>query len=151
MQHRQSTGPRTVFSASNVLAALGEALAQIKHEDRLTYGDLGAVLGKSEDQAAKYCDGTATMDAITLARGRREWGSRFTGPYDRLCIGIIAETQADFACMTRMAKVMHAVAAALESDGVLDAAFAVEHRSELENAGDAIAAILRKAGPKVVA
>ncbi len=136
------------LSASGLLDALAGALSQIKREDGLTYADLGAALGRSEDQAAKYCEGTATMDAITLARGKRAWGSRFTGPYDRLCQGIIAEAQEDLACMTRVSKVLHAVASALENDGVLDAAFAVEHRSDLENAADAIAAVLRKAGPK---
>jgi hypothetical protein len=43
------------------------------------------VLGKSEDSAAHYCDGSATMDAVTFGRGKKEWGSRFTGYFDRLC------------------------------------------------------------------
>lgn len=78
-------GDRTIFSASAVLDAIARDLSQIKHEDRLTFADIGAVLGKSEDQAAKYCDGSAAMDAVTFARGKREWNGRFTGSLDRLC------------------------------------------------------------------
>jgi hypothetical protein len=70
---------RVVFSASSVLDTVGDALIAIRREDGLTYDDLGAVMHKSADQAAKYCAGSATMDLITYARLRREYNGRFDG------------------------------------------------------------------------
>ena len=56
-----------VVPASAILTALGDALSRIRQEDRLTWADLGAVLGKSEDQAAKYADGSAENGFATKA------------------------------------------------------------------------------------
>lgn len=72
------------FSAHQVLKRIASDLTRIRLDDDLTFSDIGAVLGKSEDQAAKYCYGTATMDAVAYARGRKEWGNRFTGSLDAL-------------------------------------------------------------------
>jgi hypothetical protein len=70
-------GNRQPFSASLVVQAIATSLSAIRTEDKLTFSDIGAELGKSEDQAAKYCDGTAVMDAVTLVRGMRAWDGRF--------------------------------------------------------------------------
>ena len=77
-------GRMTVFSASNALDCIGRALHEIKHEDGLTWEDVGAVLGVSDDQAAKYASGTASMSAVTFLRGWREWNGRFIGYAQRL-------------------------------------------------------------------
>lgn len=55
------------FSASNILDTFAADLATIKREDRLTYADLGALLGKSEDQAAKYCESTVLKAVLALS------------------------------------------------------------------------------------
>src|SRR5688572_20487115 len=77
-------GKNRTLSASAVRNALATAIMQIKAEDELTFADLGRVLGKSEDQAAKYADGTASMSVETYYFARREWNGRFTGLADKL-------------------------------------------------------------------
>lgn len=144
MSNPRIHGNRVVFSASAALECVSRALCQIKAEDRLTFADLGAVLGKSEDQAAKYCDGTATMDFITYARGQREWGSRFTGPLDRLCEDS-RPALSDHQAHTRLARAVVTFAEALE-DGTISAAEVSANRTVLENARDAIEAQLAKLG-----
>lgn len=79
-------GKKPTYSASNALAAIGKALGEIKAEDGLTWADIGAELGVSDDQAAKYADGSAAMNAVTFGRGKRAWNGRFTGYFDRLCV-----------------------------------------------------------------
>jgi succinyl-CoA synthetase alpha subunit len=70
--------------ASDILEALGLDLLRIKMDDKLTWAELGEVLGVSEDQAAKYADATATMNAVAYTRGRIAWNGRFTGSLDKL-------------------------------------------------------------------
>lgn len=79
-------GKTVTYSDSRALEALGKSLGDIKAQDRLTWADMGAVLGVSDDQASKYADGTATMKVVTYGRGKKEWGGRFTDCFDRLCI-----------------------------------------------------------------
>lgn len=136
-------GKRPVFSASSAQECVSRALSDIKAEDRLTFADLGAVLGKSEDQAAKYCDGSAVMDFITYARGQREWGSRFTGPLDRLCDDSRPAAVSDFEGHTQLARALVVFAEALE-DGTFTAAEVSANRTVLENARDAITNQLSK-------
>lgn len=140
---RQSTANHPVFSASHVLEAIAKALSEIKHHDRLTYADLGAVLGKSEDQAAKYCDGSASMDAITFARGKREWGARFTGYYDRLCEDSRPGQVCDRSTLTAVLDAASCLSRALE-DGDIEAEEIRENRAALERARDLIDAQLGK-------
>ena len=96
-------GKRRVYSASNALTALGNALGEIRQQDGLKWGEIGEVLGKSEDQAAKYADGTAEMGVVAFGKGKREWNGRFTGPFDRLCVesrpGILCDQQAQSAVL----------------------------------------------------
>lgn len=137
-------GKRTVFSASAVLAAISQSLSAIKTEDRLTYADIGAILGKSEDQAAKYCDGSATMDAITFARGKREWNGRFTGAVDRLCIDSRPVSDADRARGSKVLKAALALSVALEDDDQITPCEVHANRATLEQARDALDELLRK-------
>lgn len=135
------------YSASRAIEALAKALGEIKAQDRLTYADIGAVLGKSEDQAAKYCDGSATMDAVTLGRGRREWGSRFTGYFDRLCDAGKPSPEADRKCESAVLQAALVLSRALADDNAIHAEEVRQSRSELEQARDAIEAQLAKLRP----
>lgn len=142
---RQSTANCPPYSASNALDAIGNALLSIKNDDRLTWADLGAELGKSADQAAKYAEGTAAMDVVTFGRARRAWGSRFSGPFDRLCDGDDSE-MADRQSISKVSRVLHAMAYALEDDGVISADEVERERPAYEEAADVILAHLRKTG-----
>lgn len=143
MAIRQSTARRTAYSASNAVAALAEALTEIKAEDGLTDADIGAVLGKSEDQAAKYRTGLATMDAVTFGRGKREWNGRFTGYFDRLCEDSRPGKVCDHSTLTALLDLGAKLARALE-DGEINPVEVRDHRSELENVRDMIDAQLGK-------
>jgi hypothetical protein len=77
-------GKRRTISASSLLTALGDDIGRIKAEDGLTWDDVGRVLGKSPDQAAKYADATAEMGVTAFYFAKREWGGRFTGSADRM-------------------------------------------------------------------
>jgi hypothetical protein len=146
MTARQSTASRPVFSASAVLEAVAAELATIKHEDRLTYSDLGALLGKSEDQAAKYCEATAEMGVVAYARAKREWNGRFTGALDRLCVESKPTTVDDRGGQISLLQAALALSVAL-ADGKIDPEEVRANRATLESARDAIDAQLRKLGP----
>lgn len=68
---------RGFVTASSLLDAAGAALKAIKEEDKLTWVDVGAAIGISDDQAAKYADGMATMNFITFFRACVCWNGRF--------------------------------------------------------------------------
>jgi hypothetical protein len=138
---------KPIFSASTILAALGDALAAIKRDDGLSYDDLGAVLGVSPDQAAKYCAGEATMNAVTQARGKREWNGRFTGALDRLCVESRPGGMTDHAKSMSVLKAALALSQAMES-GNIDEIDIRQNRATLENARDSLTELLGKLGPK---
>lgn len=140
-QTRASTPRRTAYSASNAVAVLADALGEIKRDDHLTYADIGAVLGKSEDQAAKYADGSATMDVVTFGRGRREWGARFTGLFDMLCEHGRPARGAPHKALTTIMEAVCALSRALE-DGDFDSADVAGMLTELIEARDAINTLL---------
>jgi hypothetical protein len=140
-------GKRPVFSASSVLDAISRSLSEIKAEDRLTYSDLGALLGKSEDQAAKYCDGSATMDAVTFARAKREWNGRFTGYFDRLCVESRPTVHTDRQAQSSVLEAALALSKALEDDNAIDRDEVRQNRTTLESARDALNAQLAKLSP----
>lgn len=146
MANRPIHGNRAVFSASAALDAAGRALNEIKAQDRLTWADVGAVLGKSEDQAAKYADGTATMDFITFGRGKREWNGRFTGYFDQLCTDSRPGKIDDRTCESTVLKAVLALSVALE-DGSITREEVRANRGTLEAARDAIDAQLAKLRP----
>ncbi len=144
-------GKRAVYSASSALDAVAQALSTIKTEDRLTFADLGAVLGRSEDQAAKYCDGSATMDFITFGRAKREWNGRFTGAFDRLCVESRPASSSDRECGSKVLAAALAMSVALEGDDAIVIAEVRANRGTLEAARDAIEAQLAKLQPRDVA
>lgn len=144
MSARQSSAKKPVFSASAVLDAIATELSTIKHEDGLSFKDLGRVLGKSEDQAAKYCVGHAEMGVVAFAAMKREYNGRFTGALDRLCVeSRPTGSEADQVGQSAILKAALALSVALE-DGQVDAAEVRANRSTLENARAAIDAQLAK-------
>lgn len=136
-------GIRAVYSASTALEAAGRAIAEIKSQDKLTWSDVGAVLGVSEDQAAKYADGSATMSFVTFGRGKREWNGRFTGYFDRLCVDSRPGTVDDRHGHTCILEAALALSVALQ-DGDVSAEEVRANRHALEKARDAIEAQLSK-------
>jgi hypothetical protein len=136
-------GPRRVFSASAVLDAIAADLSQIKTEDGLTDEDLGRVLGKSDDQAAKYRTGLAEMGLVAFAAGMREWNGRFTGSLFRLCEETRPGIVCDHSGQTSILAAALALSKALE-DGEITPREVRECRSVLEDAKAAIDAQLAK-------
>lgn len=143
MSNRSIHGKSRALSASAIRSAIAADLAQIKHEDGLTFADLGRVLGKSEDQASKYCDGTAVMDAITYAFARDQWGSRFTGTLDAL-IASHKEPTHDRHKATAITKALMALSVALEDDDEASPKEVRKMRRELDEAQTAISDLLGK-------
>ena len=137
-------GKRPAYSASNALEGLGRALHEIKAQDGLTWADIGAILGVSDDQAAKYAEGTATMNAVTFGRGKREWNGRFTGYFDRLCEDSRPGKMGDHAALTAVLDAAAKISHMLE-DGSIEANEVRGNRRELESAYDALGALLGKA------
>lgn len=143
----ETSGNRPVFSASHVLEALASELSAIKRDDELTYADMAAVLGKSEDQAAKYCEATATMDVLTFARAKREWNGRFTGALDRLCHDSRPVADADRIRGSKVLKAALALSVALEDDDEITPLEVKANRATIEAARDALDELLRKLAP----
>ena len=131
-----------VVPASAILAALGDALSRIRQEDRLTW----AVLGKSEDQAAKYADGSAEMGAVAIFRAKQAWNGRFTGAADKLLEGALP-AQDPHQAQSCLLKAALALSVALE-DGDLTVAEIAASRSTLECSRDAIDALLARLTPR---
>jgi hypothetical protein len=144
-------GNRRTLTASNILGAIAADLSQIKSEDGLTYADIGHVLGKSEDQAAKYCDGSAEMGAVTYTFARREWNGRFTGRVDAMIGASRPPRNDDRAKLTALLCAAQEVASALENDDEMDGCEVAKARRKLEAAQEALAELLRKLSPVRVA
>lgn len=146
MTTRASTASRRRISASMIRQAIAEDLMQIKTEDGLTFDDIGRVLGKSADQAARYCDGTASMCAETYAFGREAWNGRFTGRLDCLITG-----DPDATCDRRkhssILRASLAISLMLEDNSIDDEEIR-DNRKTLEEARDSIEKLLSRIGPK---
>lgn len=150
MKARQSTASRPVFSASAVLDAVAAELSAIKHEDGLTDADLGRVLGKSEDQAAKYRTGLAEMGIVAYAAAKREWNGRFTGALDRLCVDSRPVASDDRRGQITLLEAALALSVAL-ADGKVTPEEVRANRATLEAARDAIDEQLSKLAPGIAA
>lgn len=145
MPHRNNgERERAVFSASTTLDAIGTALTSIRIEDGLTFADMAAVLGKSEDQAAKYCAGSAEMGIVAYARARREWNGRFDGALDRLCHDTRPVADADRNRHSKILRAALALSVALEDDDEITPAEVRANRGTIEQARDALDELLRK-------
>lgn len=151
MTVRQSSGNRPVFSASAVLDAVASELSLIKSQDRLTYADLARVLGKSDDQAAKYCEGTAEMGIVAFASAKREWNGRFTGALDRLCHDSRPVAQHDRTRESKVLKAALSLSIALSDDDEITADEVRANRATIEAARDALEELLGKLAPREAA
>jgi hypothetical protein len=132
--------------AHRIIEALGSALLRIKQEDELTWPDMGVALGKSDDRAALYASGQATMDVVTFYRAKQAFNGRFTGEADKLVEGArgTVDPQHGQSCILKAAL---ALSVALE-DGDLTDAEVRANRTTLHNARDAIDGLLARLGPK---
>lgn len=137
-------GKRAVYSASAARGLIADALSTIKHEDGLTWDDVGAVLGKSREQAAKYADGSSVMDVVTFGRAKREWNGRFTGPFDRLCVDSRPEPGCDRERGSHVLRAALALSVALEDDNEVTPKEVRANRTTIEAARDALDELLRK-------
>jgi hypothetical protein len=149
MSARVSTALRRRLSASTIRRAIADDLMQIKAEDGLTFEDIGRVLGKSADQAARYCDGTASMCAETYAFGREAWNGRFTGRLDALLSGKPDDT-CDRRKHSTILRAGLAVSVMLEDESIDDEEIR-ENRKTLEDARDAIDRLLSRVKPRSAA
>lgn len=144
MSKPQIHGISRPYSASRALEAIAAPLLDIKIQDHLTWADLGAVLGKSDDQAAKYADASAAMDIVTFGRGKVAWGSRFTGPFNRLCTQARPAALCDNEILSCVIEASLEIAKAKASGNRIDQHEIDASRSALEAARDAIDELLRK-------
>ena len=128
-------------SALEMMEAIGASLSAIKAEDGLTDADLGAELGKSEDQAAKYRTALAEMPATVFIRACRRWNGRFAnrifGLFGGKLVMLDPGRESDRAGQTALMRAVLALQDALEDD-VLDDVELVQRRGILEEAGRAI-------------
>lgn len=144
MSQPHVVGKRRALSASAILDAAATDLSQIKHEDRLTFADIGRVLGKSEDMAAKYCDGSATMDFVTYTLARDQWNGRFTGTIDAMVSAGKLDNTTDRNKQTLLTKALLDLSIALEDDDECCPRDVRKHRRSLEAAREAIDSLLGK-------
>jgi len=142
---------KPVFSASAVLDEIAEALTAIRKADRLTFSDIAAVLGVSDDQAAKYCAASQAMNVVTFARGWREWNGRFGGSLERLCHDSRPSKDGDRIRHSKVLKAALALSVALEDGEEITPADVRANRAEIEQARDALDELLRKVQPRSVA
>ncbi len=135
---------RTV-PASEMLRVLGDGIGRIKDRDKLTYVDVGRVLGKSDDQAGKYRDGTADMGVVSFLLGAREWDGSFANDALALVgmklIPIETSAATDRDMLPALTGILNEVAIALADDGKIDDRELAAMRPELEAAGRAIDAM----------
>ena len=131
-------GPYRTVPASLLLSTLGDSLEAIKSEDRATDADLGQVVGKHEDTAARYRTGLAEMGVVSFLRGCREWDGRFANPVLAL-VGmrltpIDAGSGSDRGSVTALCGLIGEIAQAVEDDGAVDDAELAAMRPALEAA-----------------
>lgn len=128
------------------MEAIASELSTIKAEDGLTDSDIGRVLGKSEDQAAKYRTATAEMGVVAYAAAKREWNGRFTSALDRLCVNSRPGGVAmhDRKAQSALLEAALALSQALEDDDAITAEEVRDSRATLERARAAIDAQLAK-------
>lgn len=58
---------------ADFLADLGTALLQIKNEQDLTLTQMGRVLGRSDDQVARYIAAESEMGVLAWKRAHAKW------------------------------------------------------------------------------
>lgn len=145
MEEPNVLGRRIVFSDNNVLEAVGDPLGEIRRQDGLTWTDVGKVLGVGDDSASAYASGYTAMNICAFARGKREWGGRFTGPFDRLVFNSRPGTVCGHTAMNHMLTATAAIHMSFR-DGTMSKRELQQNRSTLEVARDQLDELLRLAG-----
>jgi hypothetical protein len=153
MTHRGSSRPHRSVSASRLVEEVAATLSAIKEQDGLSDADLGAEIGKGEDSARAYRTGFSTMDMVTFLRGCQRWNGRFANDVLALIgmrLAAIEDTRnavSDRAKESAVLKAALALSIALADDDLSDEDIR-KNRGSLENARDAIDALLSRIGPK---
>lgn len=137
-------GNRRTLSAFALVEAIGRDLSEIRHQDGLTWADVGRILGKSEDQAAKYADGSAEMPVTTFLFGLREWGARLSGRAEALISAARGPSDPRQALPALLA-CASGLAAALADGSISDGEIRANRRA-LEDAAGQISALLARVG-----
>ena len=120
----QIHGNRRSFSVSDAIETIGDDLAAIRREDKLSWKDVGRVLGKSDDRAADYASAISEMPVSAFLLGLREWNGRFgarvlamigkqIGPLD-------AADMTDNERLSKLLHLAHLLSLALLDDGIVD-------------------------------
>jgi hypothetical protein len=141
MTSRTSTAKRRIVSASALQEAMANSLDKIRSDDRLTYDDIGRVLGKGRDAATRYCEGESAMDAITYLFAKQAWNGRFTREADALIGHAHTDDTTDHEKQSAVLEAALALAKALE-DGVIKPHEIRDSRKVFEAARDAFDALL---------
>jgi hypothetical protein len=149
MSVRTSSAKRKAISASAVLETIAKSLSNIKSEDRLTYVDIGRIVGRGDDMAARYCDGTADMPMTAFAFAWKEWNGRFIGDLASLIEEARGDTTSDREKESSVLKAALALSLALADDDLTDGEIRA-NRTTLENAKDAIDVLLGRIKPRAV-
>lgn len=148
-------GRNRIVSASLLIETAAEQLTVIKEQDGLTDAELGAVLHKGADQAARYRSGLAEMGFVSFLRAAQAWNGRFTGAILPLIgaqltrVAPASRTGRGFAAL--LAKLQAAVNAALENDDEIDDQELTAMRALLDEVRCEIDARLAKPGQLRVA
>ncbi|MDP5279924.1 hypothetical protein Q9Q95_13395 [Sphingomonas sp. DG1-23] len=120
------------MTASGAVEAQNAILTAIRIEDGATWGDIGRVLGKSEDRAAAYANTAAAIDLPTFLAGCHEWGGRFADPLLALAGGKWADAGAFCSSDERAALTLASLLPAvieIEADALTEAHELVPHES----------------------
>ena len=144
MDTRTSTAKRRTLTASGMVSALASDLSLVKSQDGLTLNDMARILGKSTDRVGKYLAGEGTMDVVTFGLAKHQWNGRFTGSFDRLIGESRGDTTSDRAKGTCVLKAALALSEALEGDDHIDGREVHSNRKIIEDARDALTALLGK-------
>lgn len=151
MADRQIHLSRRVFSASSVRDTIAQTLTAIKEEDRLTYADMGRVMGKSPDRAEAWCTGDfSEMSGFSLLAAWREWNGRFIGPLRDLVEQSRPGKVSDSGTLSVLLECGARLAKALEN-GEIEPHEVLEARSVIEETRDALTVQLAKLGPRATA
>jgi hypothetical protein len=135
-------GRRAIVPASLLLNTIGGSLDVIRKADGLTLGDVGAVLGKSEDQAGKYITGTAEMGIVSYHRAMQAWNGRFANEALALiqakAIRLQPTTEAVRGISSKLAATALKVARALEDNNQIDDPELKDMAEEVHSLGEAL-------------
>ncbi|UAK23646.1 hypothetical protein [Sphingomonas nostoxanthinifaciens] len=120
----QIHGTRRSFSVSDALETIGEDLARIREEDKLSWKDVGRVLGKSDDRAADYSKAVSEMPVSAFLLGLREWngrlGARVLAMIGKQIGPLDAADMSDNERLSKLLHLAHLLSLALLDDGIVD-------------------------------